>query len=142
MHTMAKKQLTDEEKADLEAEKAVQEILKSQPVAVECSKHQVKAPDLKKELARLVTKRTFKVGDIVRYKPGMENAMKPEAGSPAIVVDVLDCPVYDSTQTCGSPHFREPLDIILGMMAEDEDATGGWVFLTYYYDSRRFEPYK
>jgi hypothetical protein len=50
-------------------------------------------------------------------------------------VEILDEPVISNEEESGSPYFRENLDIILGMLVDDEK------FFTFYYDSRRFEAY-
>ncbi len=59
----------------------------------------------------------------------------PHKNQPAIVVAVLDEPIISSENESGSPYFLETLDIILGIMIDDH------TFLTFYYDSRRFETY-
>ncbi len=43
-------------------------------------------------------------------------------------------PIFDSEEGTGSAYFREPLDIVLGVLEEGS-------FLCLYFDSRRFEPY-
>lgn len=78
----------------------------------------------------------FKVGQIVRWKAGMKNRRRPDYNQPVIVVDVLDKPVFDTKEEgAGTPYFREPLDILLGIIDEDNE------FIVFHYDSRRFEPY-
>jgi hypothetical protein len=51
------------------------------------------------------------------------------------VIAVLDEPIVTNEDASGSPYFRETLDIILGILVNQE------TFLTFYYDSRRFEVY-
>lgn len=80
---------------------------------------------------KLMEKNNFKPGDIVDWKPGMKN--KATYG-PFVVVEVLDSPIFDGENSAGSPYFREPLDIILGKVADDRER-----FVTHFYDSRRME---
>lgn len=80
-------------------------------------------------------KETFQVGQLVKWKKTLKNRKLPYQDQPTIVVAVLDEPITESQEDAGSPYFREPLDIVLGMI-DDEDT-----FLTFYYDSRRFEAY-
>ena len=78
----------------------------------------------------------FQTGQFVRWKKGMKNRKLPANGDPVIIVEVLSTPVFDrkSGAESDSPLFREPLDLVLGMYARnDED------FLLFHYDSRGFE---
>jgi len=77
----------------------------------------------------------FDVGDIVRWKKGLKNKRIPEYDLPAIVVEILDKPIFDEKAEVGSTYYREPLDIILGVIIKNE-------FLTFHYDSRRMELYQ
>jgi len=80
-------------------------------------------------------KDNFEVGQTVKWKENLQNRKFPYKDQPAIVIDVLKEPVVSKDAESGSPYFLENLDIILGLT--DDDGT----FLTFYYDSRRFEPY-
>jgi len=76
----------------------------------------------------------FRPGQIVQWKPGMKNRAIPVYGEPAIVMEVLNPPVFDSSKELdGSNLYREPLSLVLGIQAADRD------FLTFHYDARRFE---
>ena len=87
-----------------------------------------------KELAeRLDETHTFSKGQFIRWKPGLKNKRSPEYGEPAIVIGVLPRPIYESTETSGSPYFMEPLSIIIGLYL-DED------LVEFHVDGRRFEP--
>ncbi len=77
----------------------------------------------------------FQVGQLVKWKKGLQNRKYPKKYQPAIVVAVLDSPVLSEDKETGSTYFREPLDIVLGMTTEE-----GGPFMTFYYDKRRFEP--
>lgn len=88
--------------------------------------------DLQRLNTNLGQKYQFKVGDIVRWKDGLKNKRIPDYKLPAIVVDVLEVPLYDEKAEVGSPYFREPLDFVLGIIIKGE-------LLTFHYDSRRFE---
>ncbi|MEN8217957.1 MAG: hypothetical protein ABFS56_16630 [Pseudomonadota bacterium] len=76
----------------------------------------------------------FQTGQIVKWKKGLKNKNLPQENQPAIVLKVLDKPLYLEGDS-GSPYFREPLDIVLAIINDDGD------FLTFYYEKRRFEPY-
>jgi hypothetical protein len=77
----------------------------------------------------------FQVGQLVKWKKGLQNRKLPKEYQPAIVVAVLDNPVLNDEKETGSTYFREPLDIVLGMTTDE-----GGSFITFYYDKRRFEP--
>ncbi|WP_353930516.1 hypothetical protein WJM97_19940 [Okeanomitos corallinicola TIOX110] len=79
-------------------------------------------------------KETFQVGQLVKWKANLKNRKFPYQHQPAIVVEILDQPIISDDES-GSPYFRENLDIILGILADDN------TFLTFHYDSRRFEAY-
>ncbi|HLP88673.1 MAG TPA: hypothetical protein VK184_08810 [Nostocaceae cyanobacterium] len=83
----------------------------------------------------LIKKESFQVGQLVKWKENLKNRKLPRKNQPAIVVAILDEPIISNVQESGSPYFRETLDIVLGILLED------YVFLTFYYDSRRFEAY-
>jgi hypothetical protein len=84
--------------------------------------------DLRKDFA-------FKPGDIVKWKAGLRNRLLPKYEEPAIVVQVLDRPEFDQSRDAGSTYFREPLDVVLGILDSDGD------FSLFHLDRRRFEPY-
>lgn len=88
---------------------------------------------LTKAYADFQVNHTFQAGDIVNWKPNMKHK---KTDGPLIVMEVLPEPLFDTSNNGGSPYFREPLDIILGCYDKDGD------FLTYYFDSRRFQPYE
>ncbi len=76
----------------------------------------------------------FRPGQIVQWKPGMRNRRIPADGEPAIVMEVLNPPVFDMCPDMeGSNLFREPLTLVLGINDKEGD------FLTFHYDGRRFE---
>ncbi len=82
----------------------------------------------------LATTNTFNVGDIVKWKEGLKHKRMPDYEKPVIVVEVLPKPLYDEKAEVGSPYFRECLDVVLGIIIDNK-------FLTFHYDSRRFELY-
>jgi hypothetical protein len=81
----------------------------------------------------------FAVGDLVTWKPGLQNRRLPRPGQPAVVVSVLDPPVVDGEQESGSTYFNEPLDLVLGLFVDSGPARGA--LLTWHFDSRRFCPW-
>jgi hypothetical protein len=53
----------------------------------------------------------------------------------AVVVAILPEPVYEQDKKgANSPYFREPLDLVVGMLEDNGD------LILYHFDSRRFEP--
>jgi len=97
------------------------------------------AKNLKAALEQLQTRHKFRVGQLVQWKRCMKNRRRPSMGEPAIVVEVLEEPVFDTSPEnsgAATPYFREPLDIQLGILDEDGD------FSTFHFDSRRFEPFE
>lgn len=89
---------------------------------------------LKETFQTFSEENTFEPGDLVEWKPGMQNR---RTDGPFIVVKVLDEPVFDNEEhnSSGHPLFREPLDIVCGLIATDGE------FLCFHYDSRRFRHY-
>ncbi len=76
----------------------------------------------------------FAEGQLVGWKKGLKNRKYPRYGEPAIVVELLATPIFSDETESGSPYFREPLDLILGVMVNDD-------FEIFYYDKRRFVAY-
>lgn len=93
------------------------------------------AERLKDLLAVFNQKHSFKAGDLVQYKPGMDSKRIPHGGV-MIVVDVLETPVINTEQDSGMPYFMEPLDIVVGQISPK-----GGEFVCHHLDSRRLEPY-
>lgn len=83
----------------------------------------------------LIQSYSFTEGQVVKWKKGLKNKRLPEETQPAIVIKVLTSPVLKGEENSGSSYFREPLDLILGMV----DRKGK--FVTFHYDKRRFEPW-
>ena len=90
---------------------------------------------LKSACKNFVRKESFEVGQIVKWKENLKNRKLPHNNQPAIVISILDQPVISTDNESGSPYFLETLDIILGIIVDDGS------FLTFYYDSKRFEAY-
>ncbi|NCA71995.1 MAG: hypothetical protein EOM91_18330 [Sphingobacteriia bacterium] len=95
---------------------------------------------LRERFARLSQSHPFKPGDLVTWKPGLMNRRVPLRGQPAVVVSVLDEPVLDNETESGSTYYREPHDIVLGVIWDQEPGRGD--FVTFHFDSRRFEPWE
>jgi hypothetical protein len=72
----------------------------------------------------------------VKWKEGLRNRKYPAINEPVIVVRVLDTPFFDDSEKPYSALFREPLDILLGLVDSEGD------LVTFHYDRRRFEPFK
>ena len=78
----------------------------------------------------------FKVGDLICWKKGLKNKKVPEYTEPVIIIEMLEKPIFDNEEEAGSPYFKEPLNIKVGMLDADEE------FLIFHYDKNRFEPIK
>jgi hypothetical protein len=90
---------------------------------------------LKSVCKSFLKKESLEVGQIVKWKENLKNRKLPHKNQPAIVIAILYQPVISTDDDFSSPYFLETLDIILGVIVENG------TFLTFYYDSRRFEPY-
>lgn len=80
----------------------------------------------------------IKVGDLVVWKDGLKNRKRPSYAEPAIVISVADDhddALYDPGNESGSPYFREPLTIQLGIIDSDGEMS------MYYFDKRRFRAF-
>ena len=87
-------------------------------------------------LSKLFSKEyEFSKGQFIKWKPSLKNKHKPRINEPAIVISLLDTPVYDKDKDSGSPYFLEPLDMVIGILEEDHDT-----FMLFYVDRRRFMP--
>lgn len=94
--------------------------------------------------AALLERHTFAPGDLVTWKPLMQDRKTPNYGEPVIVVAVLDEPVYGTNEKSietGSPHFRTPLDIVCGRIFHFKDDGSDPTFELFHYDSRRLMPW-
>lgn len=75
----------------------------------------------------------FKPGQLVCWKPLMQNRSIPVDEEPAVVISHLKKPVISPDNESGSPFYREELDLIIGVLDEEYN------FLRFYVDSHRFE---
>ncbi|NEX22779.1 hypothetical protein G3480_21150 [Thiorhodococcus mannitoliphagus] len=94
---------------------------------------------LRERYRSLVQRHSFAPGDLVSWKPGLRNKRIPRYDQPAVVIEVLDEPVLDRMDEAGSTYFREPLDLVLGLIWDSNPGRGELV--TFHYDSRRFQPW-
>lgn len=94
---------------------------------------------LRERYQSLMERHAFAPGDLVGWKPGMKNKRVPRYGQPAVVIEVLETPVLDGIEEAGSTYFREPLDLVLGMIWDSPPGRGDLV--TFHFDSRRFQPW-
>lgn len=78
-------------------------------------------------------KHTFRPGDLVRFKPGLNmNYRYPHAGRPGIVLELLDPPIPAE----GQPHLIGVMcNIRVAVLDDDGD------FIGFAYPSNQFEPY-
>lgn len=94
---------------------------------------------LRERFDSLTQPHAFAPGDLVTWKPGLKNKRFPRYGLPAVVIEVLETPVFDRDDEAGSTYFREPLDLVLGLIWDSNPGRGELV--TFYYDQRRFQPW-
>ncbi len=95
------------------------------------------AAALRQRFEGLTRRDAFQPGDVVEWKPSLRNRRWPSYGKPAIVVATLPTPVFDTEGNSGSPYFREPLDIALGVFIEDGEHRGD--FLVWHVDGHRLQ---
>jgi hypothetical protein len=74
-------------------------------------------------------------GMLVQWKQGLKNRKRPRPNEPAVVIEILEKPFYDEENGSGTPYFREPMNLVLGMADDDGE------FIIYHYDARRFRPF-
>lgn len=91
---------------------------------------------LKRSYETYISNESLSTGDVVSWKPGMRNRTLPNYRQPAIVIEKLQYPIFDESQNAGSQYFHEPLDLRVGFLDDNNQ------FVTYFYDSRRFEKYR
>lgn len=90
---------------------------------------------LEENYSQYTKRHSFQVGQLVRWKPGLKNKIRPLYDQPGVVIEILDKPIRDSaSDKTGSTYFREPLDIVIALIDEDGE------FVGYHFDSGRFEP--
>jgi len=75
----------------------------------------------------------FVPGDMIQWKPMLKNKKQPVYGEPVVVIEALTEPLVDTKDGAGTAYFREPLDIIVGQLDDDDD------FVFWHLDSRRME---
>lgn len=90
---------------------------------------------LKKCLKDYSTPIKFNIGDIVYWKENLKNRRFPEYNDPSIILDVLEKPIFDSSNDSGDSGFKEPLTIKLGTLIRENNESR---FVVFYYDGNRF----
>ena len=78
----------------------------------------------------------FEVGDLVTWKDGLKNKKFPAYNEPGVVLQVLSEPVLDGESDASSAYFREPLDLVVGVIGGDDGT-----LIAFHYDSRRFRKF-
>lgn len=74
----------------------------------------------------------FRVGDLIRWKASMKNKNRPAYGEIIVVAGVYESPYYSDSNS-GSAYFKEPLDVQIALLDDDDE------LVMYFVDSRRFE---
>ncbi len=77
----------------------------------------------------------LKEGQFVEWKQGLKNRVRPHLREPAIIIKLLKSPEFDTEKDSGTPYFKEPLDMIIGVLEENEEN-----LLFFHVDKRRFKP--
>jgi hypothetical protein len=94
---------------------------------------------LRERYQSLMQRHPFAPGDLVTWKPGLKNKRTPRYDQPVVVIEVLETPVLDREDEAGSTYFREPLNLVLGLIWDSNPGRGELV--TFHYDGRRFQPW-
>jgi len=81
------------------------------------------------------TQHEFHVGQLVRWKEGLKNRVRPDYKQPAIVVEILAEPAIQPLPDSLGGDVREKLDVVLGIITEEQ------LFSFFHFDKKRFEPY-
>ena len=91
-------------------------------------------PEALADLYSLYMRRhSFQPGDLVTWKPGLDNRVLPQAGHPAIVIEMLPGERGEYTPEPTFPHTdSEPLDIRLALVTPNNH-------LFFVVDSRRLQ---
>lgn len=89
---------------------------------------------LRKAQGALTEGHDFTPGELVEWKLPLRNRQLPEYGQAAVVLEVLDEPVVNESEPADSPYYREPLDLVLGVIDGDGDLAA------FHFDKRRFRP--
>ena len=84
----------------------------------------------------LVDEQEFNTGDLVVWKSGLKNRRRPLYGEPVVVVEFQKDGLRHESTDSGSPYFREPLDLAIAILDNDQE------LLIYHVDPRRFEKYQ
>jgi len=74
----------------------------------------------------------LKPGDIVQWKTGLKNTKRPDYNQQCVVMETFPA-FFQAKRGAGATGFREPCDVRIGILDEDED------LMIYLFDSRRFE---
>ncbi len=123
----------------------VDELLKKRLAEIIADKQKVSEPiseERQKELGnKLLFLRSifgenheFKEGQLVVWKEGLKNRVRPRLQEPAVVIEILKQAVFDTEKDSGTPYFREPLDMIIGVLDEIEEN-----LIFFHVDKRRFQ---
>ncbi|NEX23390.1 hypothetical protein G3480_24370 [Thiorhodococcus mannitoliphagus] len=95
--------------------------------------------DLREHYQALTRRHDFAPSDLVTWKPGLRNHRVPRYQQPVVVIEVLPESIHDQDREAGSTYFREPLDLVLGLIGDEDPGRGELV--TFHFDSRRFQPW-
>lgn len=112
----------------------MQTVAEAQAAARQKPKQPAPAPEaLVDALSTFQTRYEFKAGDVVEFKPGMRGGSRFER---FIVVHLVRPPLVNPEEDAGNSHYMEPLDMVCGTLTDSGN------FMTWYFDSRRFRPFR
>jgi len=110
----------------------VEQLADEQSEFVDRSRSPESTERLREVHALYATPNSFKVGDLVVWKPGLKNRSLPAYGVPAVVIEVIDPPILDTEKSTGSTYYREPITLRLGVLDRDQE------LLIFHFDGNRF----
>jgi len=125
----------------------VDELLKKRLAEIFASRQKLSEPiseEKQKELAdkllplhsNFLKNYEFKEGQLVVWKEGLQNRARPRLKEPALVIELLKEPGFDTDKDSGTPYFCEPLNMIIGVLDEVEEN-----LIFFHVDKRRFQPF-
>jgi len=94
----------------------------------------ISTDELVKLAARYLEPNEFRTGDMVVWKDGMKNKMRPAYGQPVVVVELIN--LRNTSEHYGSQHWGQPETIRCAFVDNDGE------FLTFPCDGNRFKHYE
>jgi len=89
---------------------------------------------LQKRYNSFINTNHFETGMLVSWKAGLRNQSGLRYNQLGIVLEKLTIPIFDTTNVRRASDFKEPFDIIIAFLDEDNN------FTTFFANSRRLQP--